>query len=373
VSDPDKGSIALAPYSRVMRDARGSVGRYVPLVLAAVVVVATGVVGASLFGAAGEQPSGEDILENVEQRYDDAETVVGTAEVLATNGTERYAATVEYAVAEGNNSRVTVHANGSTVVAGTNGSHAWVYDPATGLARVYDEATLEQRHAEYEAEFEAEYGSYEQFRERYGDNVTATLVGTETVGSEAAYVLRVVSTNESIDTEGRLWVDREEDTVLKAQATGENGTVTVRFSDTRFDVSVHASTYRPPTDGGRAVPDADRETYDSFGAAQSATALDLPDLRSSYDFEETVVASYQGETTATAAYETGYGTAYIAVTTADRIPDEGETRQVAGRPVTVASAQGGAAAYWTDGDVTTAVVVRGPESSALAVAETLLG
>jgi hypothetical protein len=243
-----------------------------------------------------------------------------------------------------------------------------VYDPATGLARVYDEGELEQRHAEYEAE----YGSYEQFRERYGDNVTATRVGTETVGGQEAHVLRVVSTNESIDTEGRLWVDREEYTVLKAQATGENGTVTVRFSDTRFGVSVHESTYRPPTDGGREVPDADRETYDSFGAAQSATALDLPDLRDSYGFEEVVVANYDGETTATAAYDTEYGTAYVAVTTADRVPGEGETRRVADRSVTVASAQGGAAAYWTDGDVTTAVVVRGPESSALAVAETLL-
>jgi len=357
----------LPHYLEPMRDIRGSVGRYAPLVFAALLVVATGVVGANLFDA-GDERSGEEVLENVEQRYDDAETVVGTAEVLATNGTDRYAATVEYAVAEGNNSRVTVHANGSTVVAGTNGSHAWVYDPATGLARVYDEATLEQRRAE----LEADHGSYEQFRERYGDNVTATRVGTETVGGQAAYVLRVVSTNESIDTEGRLWVDQEEYTVLKARATGENGTATVRFSDTTFDASVHESTYQPPTDGGREVPDADRETYDSFGTAQSATTLDLPDLRDSYDFEEAVVASYEGETTATAAYDTEYGTAYVAVTTADRAPDEGETRQVAGQSVTVASAQGGAAAYWTDGDVTTAVVVRGPQSSALAVAETLL-
>jgi outer membrane lipoprotein-sorting protein len=355
-----------------MKDIRGSVRRYFPLLLAAVLVVATGVVGANLFGAAEERLSGEDVLENVEQRYDGAETVVGTAEVLAADGTDRYAATVEYVAAEGNNSRVTVHANGSTVVAGTNGTHAWVYDPATGLARVYDEGEIEQRHAEYEAELEAEYGSYEQFRERYGDNVTATRVGTETVGGQEAHVLRVVSTNESIDTEGRLWVDRKEYTVLKAQATGENGTVTVRFSDTRFGVSVHESTYRPPTDGGREVPDADRETYDSFGAAQSATALDLPDLRDSYGFEEAVVASYDGETTTTAAYDTEYGTAYVAVTTADRAPEGGETRRVADRSVTVASAQGGAAAYWTDGDVTTAVVVRGPESSALAVAETLL-
>ena len=351
-----------------MRDIRGSVGRYFPLVLVALLVVATGGVGASLFDVTGAEPSGEAILENVEQRYDDAETVVGTAEVLATNGTDRYAATVEYVAAEGNNSRVTVHANGSTVVAGTNDSHAWVYDPATGIARVSEAETLEQRYTEYEAE----HGSYEELRERYGDNVTTTRAGTEAVNGETAYVLRVASANESIDTTGRLWVDREEYTVLKAEVTGENGTATVRFSDTRFNVTVHESTYRPPTDGGRAVPDADRKTYDSFGAAQSATTLDLPDLRDSYDLEETVVASYEGETTATAAYDTAYGTAYVAVTTADRVPDEGETRAVAGRSVTVASAQGGAAAYWTDEDVTTAVVVRGPESSALAVAETLL-
>ena len=352
-----------------MTDARGSVRRYFPLVAAAVLVVATGVVGATLFDS---QPSGEAVLEDAEQRYESAETVVGTVELVAVNDTDRYAATVEYAASEGNNTRVTVQANGSTVVAGTNDTHAWVYDPATGIARVVDEDTIEQRHAEFESEFEAKYGSYEQFRERYGENVTATLDGTATVGGEGTYVVRVVSENESIDAEGTVWVDREDDTVLKAQVTGENGTVTARFTETRFDASVHSSTFQPPTDGGKALPDAERETYGEFGAAQSATDLALPDLRDSYGFEEAVVASYDGETTATVAYDTQYGNAYVAVTTADRVPDEGETREVADRSVTVASAQGGAAAYWSEEGVTTAVVVRGPDSSALAVAETLL-
>jgi outer membrane lipoprotein-sorting protein len=347
-----------------MEDIRGSVRRYAPLVAALLVVAATGVVGASLTA----QPSGEEILDSVEQRYDSAGNVVGTAEVVAVNDTDRYTATVEYVVTADNESRVTVAADGETVVAGSDGSNAWVYDPATGLARTYDEAAVEDRAAEWRAD----HPSYEKLRDRYGDNVSVTRAGTATVGGTETYVLDVTSANESIDAEGTLWVDRADSTVEKATVTDEDGTVTVRFTETRFDVSVHDSTFRPPTDGGDGVPGAERESYDDFAAAQSATDLSLPDLRGDYEFEQAVVAAFDGERTATAVYDTPKGTAYVAVTTADRAPEGGERRTVAGREVTVAGSDRGTVAYWTDDGVTTAVVVRGPESTALEVAGTVL-
>lgn len=355
-----------------MTDIWGTVRRYLPLLIVALAVVATGAVGATLL----DEPSADEIVDDVEQRYESADTVLGTVEVVAENETASRNATVEYVVADGNRSRITVDAGNRTVVTGSNDTHAWVYDPATGIAQVYDEETIEDRAEEAERRFEEEYGSYEQFRERYGENVTVERTGTATVDGEETYVLSVTPANESVDAEGTIWVDREDSVVRKASVTGENGTVTARFTETQFNVSVHNDTYRPPTDGGDEVPGAERESYESFDAAVEATDLALPDLRAEYEFEGAIVASYDGTTTATLEYETDNGTAYVAVTDGDRLPDGAgnatETREVAGETVTVADARGRSVAYWDDDGTTTAVIVEGPVSNAVAVAEALL-
>lgn len=343
-----------------MKGIRGTLGRRLPLVAILIVVVATGAVGAAML----QPPSGEQVLDNVEQRYESAESVAGTVEVVAENDTREGNATVKYVAAEGNNSRLTVTADNRTVVAGTNGTVGWVYDPSTGIAETYRNETkaeqLEDR--------------YVELRDRYGDNVTVTRTGTELVDGTETHVLEVTSTNESIDAVGQLWVVPDEWTVRKAQVTGENGTVTAHFSDTQFNVSAHQSTFQPPTDDGDMVPGADRETYESFEAGQDATDLTVPDLRDSYDFEETIVASYEGTTTATATYDTDAGTVFVGVSTSDRFEDAdaGETRTIDGQTVRVVETRRGSAAYWSDGDVTTAVVTRGPPATALDVVETVL-
>lgn len=348
-----------------MTDIRGRLDRWGPLLLVVLLVAATGAVGA----VALQPPSGDAILANAEQRYEGAETVVGAATVVVENETMRETATVEYVAADGNNSRVTVTgADGRTLVVGTNGSVAWTYQPATGITRTFDNETKVE---EMEERYDRRYADRV---ERFAENVTVTRTGTETVSGQEAYVLDVTSENESITASSRLWVDRDDWTVLKSQVTTDNGTVTVTATETQFDVSVDESTFRSPDETGRLVDGADRERYDDFAAAQSASELSIPDLRGEYAFAGALVASYDGTTTATAIYDTDAGEVYVGVTDGDDVAgaSEGETATIAGTEVTVTSARGGSVVAWTDGETTTAVVTRGPPETATAVAETIL-
>jgi outer membrane lipoprotein-sorting protein len=342
----------------MMKDTEASLRRWVPLAAVVFVAVAAVVGGAAM----ADGPTGEAVLEDVEQRYDEAESVVGSATVVATNGTVTETAEVEFATAD-EKSRITVDYEDRTAVFGTNGSAGWVYEPTTGVTRTYDNDTREERMEEKAVEL----------RERYEENAEAEKVGTETVGGEEAHLIEVTSANESIDETGKLWVSTEGSEVLKAEATNENGTVTVTFEETEFGASVHESTFEPPSEGGDLIEGADREEFDSLEEAESETDMKIPDLRESYEFEEAVVASYEGETTVTAEYDTDAGTVYVGVTRSDTFDaggesDRGETVDVGGEEATAVESQRGSVVYWEDGEETTAVVTRGPRSTALEVA-----
>jgi outer membrane lipoprotein-sorting protein len=349
--------MCLEAVYRAMKDTEASLRRWAPLAAMVFVAVAAVVGGAAI----ADGPTGEAVLEDVEQRYDEADTVVGSATVVATNGTATETAEVEFATA-GEKSRTTVEYDDRTAVLGTNGSVGWVYEPTTGVTRTYDNDTREERMEKKAVEL----------RERYEQNTTAERIGTEAVGGEEAHLIEVTSTNESIDETGKLWVSTEDSKLLKAEATNENGTVTVTFEETEFGASVHESTFEPPSEGGDLIEGADREEFDSLGEAESATEMTVPDLRERYEFEEAVVASYEDETTVTAEYDTDAGTVYVGVTTGDTFgadgADRGETVDVGGKEATAVESQRGSVVYWDDGDETTAVVTRGPRSTALEVA-----
>ncbi len=349
-----------------MTGIRGRLDRWAPVLLVVLVIAATGAVGAVFL----QGPSGEAILDNVEQRYEESETVVGAATVVVENETMSRTATVEYVATEDNNSRVTVTGeDGRTAVVGTNGSVAWTYQPATGITQTFDNETKAE---EMKARYEQEYADRV---ERFEENITVARNGTETVNGEEAYVLDVTSENESITASGQLWVDTDDWTVLKSQTVTDNGTVTVTATDTRFDVSVDESTFRAPDETGRLVDGAERDRFEEFAAAQSATDLSVSDLRDSYTFDGALVASYDDTTTATAIYDTDAGQVYVGVTDGDDFAGagEGETTTIAGTEVTVTSGQGGSVVYWSDGETTTAVVTRGPPETATDVAATILG
>jgi outer membrane lipoprotein-sorting protein len=354
-----------------MSDDRGSLARWGPLVVGLVVVVASGAAGAVLLGP----PSGEAVLDDVEQRYGSAETVVGSATVVAESGNASVtrSATVEFVAAEGNKSRLTVTEGNRTVVVGTNGSIAWSYQPATGLVQVTEDAR--DRLGRTRDRYGAEIDRFERFEE----NLTAVRTGSETVAGAETHILELRATNGSATVTGQLWVDKTDSTVRKLRTAGENGTVTVTFDDQRLDASVHPSTFRPPNADGRTLPGAERESYDAFDAAQAATDLRIPDLRGAYGFEEAVVAAYDGTETATVTYATDAGTVYVTVGTdsASGGPsrfgaDAGEQRTVAGQPVRVVETSRGSAVYWTDGQRTTAVLTRGPPGTAVDTAEAIL-
>ncbi len=327
------------------------------LVLA--VVVAAGLAGVAL----AQEPAGDEILDSAEQQYEDAETVVGTAEVVVENESESVRATVEFAAADGNSTRLRVTDTDRTVVVGTNGSVAWTYQPATGFVQA----------AEDGAQTDRVRTRYADRLDRFEANLTATRTGTETVGGTETYVLNVTSTNESITATGQLWVAKDDWSVQKSVLTGDNVTVTVTTQEQQFNVSVHESTFRPPSENGTLAPGAERETYTDFDDAQAETDLSMPDLRGTYTFEEALAASYDDTSTATATYDTDDGSVSVAVSDTDDPPfDAGNETTVAGQNVTTVETDRATAVYWTGDGTTTGVVTRGPLETALDVAESVI-
>lgn len=354
-------------YFELMENDKASLRRW------GLLTAATFLVAATLMGAAAteDDPTGQQILEDVEKTYEDAENVVGSAEVTVENETEEWAGDVDFAVARENRSRLTVRYENRTVVLGTNGSVGWSYEPTTGITRTYDNDTKERRLENKALEI----------RDRYEDEVESEYVGTETVEGEQAYVVKTYSTNETVSETGRLWVDTEDSTVLKTEATGENGTVTAVIKETNFDVNVHESTFEPPSEGGDLVSGAQRDTFETLEEASSETDLSVPDLSEKYDIEEVLVASYRGEQTVTTTYETDSGDVYVAVTTQERFAPDGETEEgerSMGESIDLGDGTGtyvdserGSMVYWTQEGRTVAVFTRGPRSTAAEVAESV--
>ena len=129
--------------SRLEGDGVGGVSPAALLVLG-LAVLAVLVGGATVMGAQA-QPTGEELMDNVRASYESAETLSGTATVTVSNETASRTATIAFAAGPENQSRLAITGeNGTTIVMGTNGSAAWVYDPATGVSGVVTEADLEQ-------------------------------------------------------------------------------------------------------------------------------------------------------------------------------------------------------------------------------------
>jgi outer membrane lipoprotein-sorting protein len=136
----------------------------VAIVLTVGVVAAGAAAGLPGMGDA-DQPSGDDVLEQAETRYDAAETIAGTAEVTVSNDTDSTTATVEYAAKAPDKVAYTVSKNGDTYEAGSNGSVAWAVGPDDAYAR--------------DLPTEGELDEYRQPTEPVPEtNVTATLVET---------------------------------------------------------------------------------------------------------------------------------------------------------------------------------------------------
>jgi outer membrane lipoprotein-sorting protein len=330
--------------------------------IVAFLLVAAAAVGAAALDTA---PSGEQLLDDASDRYRTAETVVGTAEVTATNGSVTRTASVELAFARPNATRVSVTPReGPARTVGTNGSVAWAYNESTGQLRVVrkgadgnwsldgvagdgpdvaaqfaagedaprnwgdrDEgnATAKSHPNVSRADLRAAWNETAWAREpgalaaAFDDNTTAERLGRAPVDGTDAYRLRVEPTNGSWNATVEVWVGVEDRRLLRSEITRDGWTTTTTY-DLAVNASVHPSTFQPPTD--RADTLFAPRTVDTPEAAAEAAGRDLPRLEAAgYDFASATVLERDGVTTVAQSYEATDGGTGVVLASADAGPD----------------------------------------------------
>lgn len=340
----------------------------------AVLLLAVVTVGSLGAGAAGaidavdqnQQPSADEILDRVEERYESADTIAGRAVVTASNASGTTTANVSFAFASPDSSRLVVERGDETYRFGTNGSIAWTVSPER--AAVWDADSPEQAgERPFPGSDALEWTAPTEGNET--ENVSATLAGTTEVDGVPAYELelRPESTGEA-DAEKDLWVARDDYRVLRVETTDGTNRTTVDVTETFFNVSIDESTFQPPEDRLTAWS---FDRYDSFEETQDATDLDLPTLDGG-TFSEATVTVQQGETVVSQRYDLDGENVTLVSTTSDRFGGESEnatTVQVNGRNASVTELGDRSAVFWTEDDVTTVVIVEGSTDRAVEVAE----
>jgi outer membrane lipoprotein-sorting protein len=328
-------------------------GRF-PATLAAVALavlalaLAAGLTGALPFAG---QSDGDAVVEDVRDRYESAETYTAEVTVNATNGTATETQNLSVAHAAPNSSRLTLEDEGGDVVYGTNGTVAWVYDEANDTARVYPlNGTAWNSTDAGNDTHPANLSTYLE------ENVSATVVGSETVRGAETTVVRLDPENESREGTTTLWVD-DDDRVHRLRTTRGENVTTVEFRGQHFNASIHESTFRPPTDA--AVTVAVNERYDSFDAAQAGTDVELRSLDGDYEFVEAATVTRGGATVTTQQYtETGTNATVALAATADSLPydaENGTSVTVDGADATYVERDEGGAVLWTEGGLTRGV------------------
>jgi outer membrane lipoprotein-sorting protein len=362
---------------------RGGIGIGVVLGVVALLGVAT-IAGMAVTDVGA--PSGAEILDDAEQRYESAETVVGAATVTAANETATRTYEVSFTVADENRSRVSISSDDRTVVLGTNGSAGWIHDERTGVTRIVSNASVPADEAMQgpDAMHGTEYALNESQKQAWQDaserartvvydwteeNTTATRTGRETVDGTDAWVVEVTSENESRTGTVTNWIAVDSSKVLKQELSGDHGTVTVTYSETRFDISVADSTFQPPS----AELPAGAE-IDSFDALQEATDVTVPEITdSAYDFSEGAVLNYGGET-AVARY-VGPENVTVFASNTETLPyasgDATET-EIGGVSANVTEMDGRVAVTWETDGGTVALVTDSDRETAIELAASLL-
>ena len=339
--------------------------------LLAIVVIAVALAGSATAFDTLAQPSGDEVLDRVEQRYDSAETISTEATVTVSNDSESATATVEMAATADNQSRTVVTRDGETYRTGTNGTVAWAVGPNYSVAYPVESLANGDAFEGAAPTDERIPGDAEDRLSERGtptmnaSNVSATVVGTPSVDGTDTYEVEL--THPEADGTTTLWVTQDDSRIVRAVATDGTNRTVVSVQSTAFNVSIHDSTFDPPTD---RVSLTTVDSYDEFDAAQSATDLELPSLEAT--FSEATVTVRQGETVVGQRYVSDGQNITVVSTTAtdrfDRITENATTETIDGQTVAVTTVEDRAVVAWTDDGVTTAVVVEGSTDQAVDVA-----
>lgn len=345
--------------------------RRVGTVLVLIVVLASvGSATASGLTGQAQTPSGDEILERVEQRYETADTVAGRAVVTTTNGSATVSSNVSFAFARPDSSRFVFERDGETFRTGSNGTVAWVVGPQGSV--VWDPDVIGRRDVELPTESAGAVSLAAPVGLDAG-NLTGTLVGSRTLDGTPTYEVRVQQPGNRTNATTRVWVTKANYTVRRVVTTdGANRTV-VDVTQVWFDVSIHESTFQPPADRIDAPSFA---RYDTYEEAQNATTFDLPRLEDG-TLSDATVTTQGGETIVVQRYEyDGANVTLVSTTATGRLQGVVENAtnvRINGRDAAVARRDSGFVVVWTEDDVSNAVVVPGSAERAVAVATRLIG
>ncbi|QGX96370.1 DUF2092 domain-containing protein [Haloplanus rallus] len=349
-----------------MRPTLGEWRRLALLVVAVVALVA--VAGAATTGTDDGQPSGESVLNDTRDRYAAADTVVVTANVTVDNGSANRTSTVEFAAA-GNRSRTVVAGQNVTYRTGVNETVAWYVGPNRSVAV---ERGAAGRVAGVEPVGNASSTLDPTNRSADEANLSATYLRRGSDDGTDAHVVEVRPDDPSATTTATVWVAVDDSRLLRVETEDGTNTTVIDYRETRFNASVHDSTFDPP---GDRLSVASVERYDAFGAAQTNTSLDLPRLDA--EFRNATVLTRAAGTNVAQRYRDDGDDVTVVSTTADREFDrsgENATRvTVDGHEANVTTVRDAAVVYWEDDGVTTAVVVEGSEDRAVSLARRLDG
>jgi outer membrane lipoprotein-sorting protein len=353
-------------------DDRGTVWLRVGAVLA-VLLLAGGAAG--MMAESG--PTADAVLDRVEERYDAAESYAGTAVLSATyeneTTTKERSARAQFQYEAPGNYRVEVQApeeyNGT--VAATNGTVAWVQRPAgTTVVRPLNDTQQEW----------LDRVTVSAAVDRLEENASVSRRGTTTLDGEEVYVLDVTPDNESIDAGGTVWVDTDDYRVhqirTEAQHNGTTLTATVRYESVTFGVSIHESTFQPPTDRSVVIASFDRTDYESVAAAREDVDFDVATAEPPAGFEtgEVVAATQNDATTLSVTYTNE--TDRIAVVQSEqnplsRIDAETETVTVNGHDAEYIERDEGGVVFWEADGLTYAVAGSVDKETLIEVASSL--
>ncbi|ELZ29209.1 hypothetical protein C475_03294 [Halosimplex carlsbadense 2-9-1] len=394
-----------------MRSALVAVGL---LAVALAGAAAAGALPGSLDGDA--QPDGEEVLDRVEQRYENAETLSGDATVTVANATAERSETVSFVVDRPNRTKLSHTRDGSEYAVGTNGTVAWAYDGANDTARVWElpenasawnESVTAADGAAFAGNATAPAGNWSTAGDSHdwngshanagnytwndsswadvdrstnvstwlAENVSAEVRETTALDGAEVYVVGVEPTNESYRGEATLWVDTDDYRVHQMRADYGDNATTVAFDGLQFNASVHESTFQPPD--AASVNTVGQERYDTFDAAQAGTDVTLQRLDGEgYAFDEAVVVTRAGRTVAVQRYAGAANVTVVAtgddlpsLNAADENATEGESVTVAGTNATYVERDDGSAVVWDDDGVTRAVVGDLPREELVELAE----
>ncbi|MFB6102446.1 MAG: outer membrane lipoprotein carrier protein LolA [Haloplanus sp.] len=333
---------------------------------ALLVVVLTALVAVAGAATTDGQPSGNAVLNDTRDRYASADSVVATADVTVSNASANRTATVEFAAA-GNESRTVVATDDATYRTGVNETVAWYVGP--NRTAVWERDALgPTAGVGSAANASAPFAALSNLTADEA-NVSVEYLRTGSDDGVEAHVVDVIpDRDDAVRT--TLWVATTDSRLLRVEIGDGTNTTVVDYRETRFNVSVHESTFDPPSDrlSVTAV-----ERFDTFDAVQANTSLDLPELDAT--FRNATVITRASGTHVAQQYRADDDDVTVVSTTTDR-----EFNRSAGN-VTRVTVNGHAAnvttvgdvtvVYWETEGVTTAVVVEAGQDRAVELARRL--